>query len=217
MAHCLVKLSLIIFTRRIFSGDFNHEKRCFGIATSLITLYGIASLCLSSVGCHPRQSIDSSLHASCGGTVSCSAFAVIMLLTRCEDPPVGDCHNTRCRHRDHCRLPTWILRLEEQNQKVEETNHRICLLLSTCGGSDLRGLDIRVPSLFTEPNGRHRHRFYCRMAGDPHGLFPHFSLDTLPTIFPLGVHVSWSEDCLHYFDRIRRASYTSYAALPYSD
>ncbi|EMF16495.1 uncharacterized protein SEPMUDRAFT_145730 [Sphaerulina musiva SO2202] len=64
-AHCLSKLSIIVFTRRIFSGDIYKEKVLFGIAYAMIVLYGIAGILLSSAGCRPDETLVARVDAVC--------------------------------------------------------------------------------------------------------------------------------------------------------
>ncbi|KAK5173808.1 uncharacterized protein LTR77_002489 [Saxophila tyrrhenica] len=68
-ALCSAKVSLLIFTRRIFSGNFHHEKRCFAFAYTLTAIYGIVAVTASSAGCRPRRSLRYGDGAMCPGAV----------------------------------------------------------------------------------------------------------------------------------------------------
>ncbi|KAF2172081.1 hypothetical protein M409DRAFT_17324 [Zasmidium cellare ATCC 36951] len=67
LAHCLSKMSILVFTRRIFVGDFYKENIFFGIAYAFTVIYGILAVLLSSAGCHPTQVLTANVNAVCNG------------------------------------------------------------------------------------------------------------------------------------------------------
>ena len=64
------KASLVIFTRRIFSGDLFGEKIVFGVAYACIGVWGLIAVLLSSAGCHPDQVLIAEQNAVCSANVS---------------------------------------------------------------------------------------------------------------------------------------------------
>jgi len=56
-AQCVTKFSVLIFTRRIFSGNLYHEKSCFEAAYIFVAMYGVVAVLLSSAGCHAHLTL----------------------------------------------------------------------------------------------------------------------------------------------------------------
>lgn len=70
VAQSVSKASVLIFTRRIFSGDLNHEKICFQAAYALVALFGVSAVLLSSAGCQPKLALDATHDLVCSLNVS---------------------------------------------------------------------------------------------------------------------------------------------------
>jgi hypothetical protein len=51
----LSKLSIILFCRKVFSGDLRHERTVFAICYSVVTITGVASLLDVAAGCRPAN------------------------------------------------------------------------------------------------------------------------------------------------------------------
>jgi hypothetical protein len=66
----LAKLSVVVFSRKIFSGDLNHERLLFSMASVAIILAGLGSVLAASIGCHSRQYLLSEERLVCPATVS---------------------------------------------------------------------------------------------------------------------------------------------------
>ncbi|KAK4508257.1 hypothetical protein PRZ48_001995 [Zasmidium cellare] len=60
-------MSILVFTRRIFVGDFYRESVFFAIAYVFTGIYGILAILLSSAGCHPTQVLTANVNAVCNG------------------------------------------------------------------------------------------------------------------------------------------------------
>lgn len=69
IALCLSKVSVLAFTRRIFSGDIYKENIFFAVAYVLVAVYGICSVLLSSAGCHPALALMLGVDAVCDANV----------------------------------------------------------------------------------------------------------------------------------------------------
>lgn len=69
VAHCLAKLSILVFTRRIFAGDIHKENIFFGVAYAINVIYGVLGVLLSSAGCQPKDSLIASVDAVCDANV----------------------------------------------------------------------------------------------------------------------------------------------------
>jgi hypothetical protein len=69
LAQCLSKASVLIFTRRIFSGNFDGERAAFQIAYAAVALYGACAVTLSSANCHPGNTLYSSRDFACKANV----------------------------------------------------------------------------------------------------------------------------------------------------
>lgn len=65
VAHCLAKLSILVFTRRIFAGDIYKESVFFGVSYAVTIVYGVLGVLLSSAGCRPADSLTPSVNAVC--------------------------------------------------------------------------------------------------------------------------------------------------------
>ncbi|KAI5370327.1 hypothetical protein Slin15195_G012050 [Septoria linicola] len=65
VAHCLAKLSILVFTRRIFAGDIYKENIFFGVSYAFTIAYGVLGVLLSSAGCRPQESLVASVDAVC--------------------------------------------------------------------------------------------------------------------------------------------------------
>ncbi|PPJ53915.1 hypothetical protein CBER1_04636 [Cercospora berteroae] len=65
VAHCLAKLSILVFTRRIFAGDIYKESVFFGVSYAATIIYGVLGVLLSSAGCRPADSLTPSVNAVC--------------------------------------------------------------------------------------------------------------------------------------------------------
>jgi len=78
ISHCLSKLSILVFTRRIFAGDIYKENIIFGISYGVCILYGILGILLSSAGCRPEQALVASVNAVCDANVA--RWTVITIL-----------------------------------------------------------------------------------------------------------------------------------------
>lgn len=91
------KLSILIFTRRIFAGDiykyvsarsngeashtyphFHRENIIFGVAYGVCILYGVLGILLSSAGCRPQEALVASVDAVCDANVA--RWTVITIL-----------------------------------------------------------------------------------------------------------------------------------------
>lgn len=70
IAQCISKLSILIFTRRIFSGNFDRERAYFLAAYTAVSLYGICAVLLSTAGCHPQLALLASRDLVCKANVS---------------------------------------------------------------------------------------------------------------------------------------------------
>ena len=70
IALCLSKVSVLVFTRQIFSGNIRNEKLCFAIAYSIISIYGVGAVLLTSAGCNPKKSLIPEMDAVCHSNVS---------------------------------------------------------------------------------------------------------------------------------------------------
>ncbi|KAF7186246.1 hypothetical protein HII31_12321 [Pseudocercospora fuligena] len=77
LALCLAKLSMLIFTRRIFAGDIYRENIFFGVSYGFVILYGLLAILLSSAGCHPTETLAPSTDAVCNANTA--RWAVITL------------------------------------------------------------------------------------------------------------------------------------------
>ncbi|KXT02841.1 hypothetical protein AC578_5384 [Pseudocercospora eumusae] len=77
LALCLAKLSMLIFTRRIFAGDIYRENIFFGVSYSVVILYGLLAILLSSAGCHPTETLATRTDAVCNANTA--RWAVITL------------------------------------------------------------------------------------------------------------------------------------------
>ena len=60
----LAKFSVALFTRRLFSGDMNHERLVFAIAFATLLTSGLAAVLTSSIGCNPGLLLGSE-HSGC--------------------------------------------------------------------------------------------------------------------------------------------------------
>lgn len=69
IAQCIGKISVLIFTRRIFSGNFWHERLLFQAAHTAVLLYGVCAVMLSSAGCHPRLTLLTARDLVCDSNV----------------------------------------------------------------------------------------------------------------------------------------------------
>lgn len=68
---CLSKVSVLLFTRSIFSATFaGGAKKYFAAAHALVAVYGIASILLSSAGCDPHKVLVDRPSAVCSGNAS---------------------------------------------------------------------------------------------------------------------------------------------------
>ncbi|KAK1059879.1 hypothetical protein LTR74_012295 [Friedmanniomyces endolithicus] len=65
LAHCLSKVSMVAFTRRIFSGNLYGESLACWIAFVATGGFGVVALLVSAVGCHPSQSLSSGSSELC--------------------------------------------------------------------------------------------------------------------------------------------------------
>lgn len=74
VAHSLAKLSILVFTRRIFAGDIYKENILFGAAYALTAIYGVLGVLLSSAGCRPADTLIASVDAVCDANVRCVGF-----------------------------------------------------------------------------------------------------------------------------------------------
>lgn len=72
IALCLGKLSVLVFTRRIFSGNIYKEKVFFAVAYFFTGLYGIGGVLLSSAGCRPDQALALGINTVCNANVNSS-------------------------------------------------------------------------------------------------------------------------------------------------
>ena len=70
VALCLSKVSVISFTRRIFSGDMYGERYIFGVGYAVTAGWGVMAVLVSSIGCHPLQSLVAAENALCDSNVS---------------------------------------------------------------------------------------------------------------------------------------------------
>ncbi|EME48539.1 hypothetical protein DOTSEDRAFT_118977 [Dothistroma septosporum NZE10] len=70
IALCLSKLSILAFTRRIFTGDIYRENVLFGVAYVLTVIYGLAAVLLSSAGCRPGHALVASVDAVCNSNTA---------------------------------------------------------------------------------------------------------------------------------------------------
>ncbi|KAK1068624.1 hypothetical protein LTR74_005495 [Friedmanniomyces endolithicus] len=64
-AHCLSKVSMVAFTRRIFSGNLYGESLACWLAFVATGGFGVVALLVSAVGCHPVQSLSGGSSALC--------------------------------------------------------------------------------------------------------------------------------------------------------
>ncbi|KJX99137.1 hypothetical protein TI39_contig372g00002 [Zymoseptoria brevis] len=78
VSHCLSKLSILIFTRRIFAGDIHKENIIFGVAYAITILYGVAGVLLSSAGCRPEEALIARVNAVCDANEA--RWAIITVL-----------------------------------------------------------------------------------------------------------------------------------------
>ncbi|KAK3713083.1 hypothetical protein LTR37_008768 [Vermiconidia calcicola] len=67
---CFSKTSIIMFTRRIFTGDLNKENVFFATAYAITALYGVCGVLLSSAGCRPEQSLVTDANAVCDANIA---------------------------------------------------------------------------------------------------------------------------------------------------
>lgn len=74
VAHCLAKLSILVFTRRIFAGDIYKENIFFGVAYAINVIYGVLGVLLSSAGCRPEDTLTASVDAVCDANVRLRAI-----------------------------------------------------------------------------------------------------------------------------------------------
>jgi len=65
IALALSKLSVLVFTRRIFTGNFYGERIMFAVAYALVAVYGVLAVVLSSAGCRPGESLVAQPNAVC--------------------------------------------------------------------------------------------------------------------------------------------------------
>ena len=70
MALSASKVSVLVFTRRIFSGNINKEKIIFGIGYGLTAVYGVCAILLSSASCDPERALVPKSNAVCAANVS---------------------------------------------------------------------------------------------------------------------------------------------------
>lgn len=110
-------MSLLIFIRRIFSGNFYKEHRCFGLAFAVTSLYGVLGVLLSSAGCRPQEALAAKTDAVCHGNVmrQCSLLRAAVLNTVLECALGVDIASGRC-HGDHHLLPASLACLEASDQ-----------------------------------------------------------------------------------------------------
>jgi hypothetical protein len=148
VALCFTKFSLLVFARRIFSGNFDHEKRCFSIAYATTALYGVGALVLSSAGYHPRLTLVSEIDAVCKGNVSLpSADDFLQSLTNIAGGEMEHHHHPGHYHRNDDCLHTRLVRLEGFYQEVEEAGRCIRLLIPARGCSVINRFDGDLPTL----------------------------------------------------------------------
>jgi len=66
----LAKISVIVFSRKVFSGDLNHQTIFFTTAYVVVAAGGLASILAASVGCHGESYLLSTENLACEATVS---------------------------------------------------------------------------------------------------------------------------------------------------
>ncbi|KAK4551638.1 hypothetical protein LTR86_011012 [Recurvomyces mirabilis] len=64
------KASVLVFTRRIFSGNLNKERFFFGSGYMLVGIWGVAAVLLSSAGCDPNESLVAEENAVCSANAT---------------------------------------------------------------------------------------------------------------------------------------------------
>lgn len=69
ISHWLAKASLAIFTRRLFSGDMNHERPIFAFAFGVTALTGLAAVLINSVKCSAASLVVGGDATGCSGLV----------------------------------------------------------------------------------------------------------------------------------------------------
>lgn len=60
---------MMAFIRRIFSGNVYYETAIFGASFVLIAIWGIVSVVLLTVSCHPSRSLIAEANAVCPANV----------------------------------------------------------------------------------------------------------------------------------------------------
>lgn len=70
IAQCISKLSVLIFTRRIFSGNLDNERMWFLAAYTSVILYGVCAVMLSSAACRPQLTLLAGRNLVCEANVS---------------------------------------------------------------------------------------------------------------------------------------------------
>lgn len=65
----LAKLSIVVFSHRIFSGNLNHEAAIFATVYGIVGVSGIASIIAASVDCHPSYYLLSQDGIACSSNV----------------------------------------------------------------------------------------------------------------------------------------------------
>lgn len=75
ISHWLAKSSVVVFTRRLFSGDKKHEKPIFAVAFAATGTSGLAAVLIASVGCSAESIVEGNGASGCSGLVSKTRIA----------------------------------------------------------------------------------------------------------------------------------------------
>ncbi|KAK5735071.1 hypothetical protein LTR17_008407 [Elasticomyces elasticus] len=74
----LAKLSIVLFSHRIFSGNLNHERIIFATVYGIIGVGGIASIVAVSVDCHPSHYLLGQDGVACSSNTARSVVVCIL-------------------------------------------------------------------------------------------------------------------------------------------
>jgi len=127
----LSKISMMLFIRKVFSGNMHHEKSIFRVAFAVCIIGCIASTLAISISCRPLQMLVAKENAVCSANVFQSSPLITRhMLTSLVDSSLGDCMHPRHRQRGSTYLGPCISGLQDADAKLPEADDLRNLLTS---------------------------------------------------------------------------------------